>query len=326
MIDLVAFGHAVVDVLSRCDDGLIATHDLVKGTMTLVDPDRAATIYDSMGPGIEVSGGSAANTAAGFASLGGSAAFVGKVADDELGRIFTHDLRATGVAFSTPPRPAVGAGTARSLILVTRDAERTMNTCLGVAAELSPADVDEESVAAARLVYLEGYLIGVPSAGEALATAVAAARRAGTRVVLSLSDPMWVQINRPAFLALLPDVDVLLGNEAEVLVLTGAGSLDAALDQLSVPVVAITRGAGGVVVTDGKERESVPAEAVAEVVDTTGAGDLFAAGFCFGLARDLPLPHCARLGVLAAAEVISHVGARPQTSLETLAAEAGLSA
>ncbi len=323
--DVLAVGSAIVDVLSACDDDLVARHGLQKGTMTLVDRDRAAAVYASMGPGVEVSGGSAANTAAGVASLGGAAAFAGKVADDELGRIFTHDLRATGVAYSTEPAVSE-VGTARCLILVTPDAERTMNTFLGVAAELGAGDVDEALVAAARIAYLEGYLVGVGAAEAALARTIALAREAGTTVALTLSDPLWVRLNRDAFTALLPGVDVLLANEEEALELTGAAGLDAALAALAgtCPVVAITRGARGVVVTDGTETVAVAAEPVDHVVDTTGAGDLFAAGFLFGLARELPLPTCARLGTLAAGEVISHVGARPQTSLRELAAGAGL--
>lgn len=323
--DVLAVGHAIVDVLSHCDDDLVAGHGLQKGTMTLVDGERAATVYASMGPGVEVSGGSAANTAAGVASLGGRAAFVGKVADDELGRIFTHDLRASGVAYSTEP-VASEVGTARCLILVTPDAERTMNTFLGVAGELGAGDVDEALVTSARIAYLEGYLVGLEAAGEALARTVTLARAAGTTVALTLSDPLWVRLNREAFSALRPDVDVLLANEEEALELTGAAGLDAALVNLAAtsPVVAVTRGARGVMATDGKETVAVPADPVDHVVDTTGAGDLFAAGFLFGLARDLPLETCSRLGTLAAAEVISHVGARPQTPLRDLAVSAGL--
>lgn len=323
--DVLAVGSAIVDVLSTCDDELVARHGLQKGTMTLVDRNRAAAIYAAMGPGVEVSGGSAANTAAGVASIGGAAAFVGKVADDELGRIFTHDLRATGVAYSTPPVVSV-VGTARSLILVTPDAERTMNTFLGVAAELGAADIDEAVVASARIAYLEGYLVGVGAAEAALDRTVTLAREAGTAVALTLSDPLWVRLNTDHFSALLPGVDVLLANEEEALELTGAADLKAALAVLAAtcPVVAITRGAHGVVATDGSETVAVAADPVDHVVDTTGAGDLFAAGFLFGRARDLPLETCARLGTLAAAEVISHVGARPQASLRELAAGAGL--
>jgi sugar/nucleoside kinase (ribokinase family) len=326
-MDVVALGSAIVDVLSHCDDDFVVAHGLVKGTMALVDAERAEAIYASMGPGVEMSGGSAANTAAGVASLGGRAAFVGKVADDQMGRIFAHDLRATGVAYTTPPAPAAdGPGTARCLILVTPDAQRTMNTFLGVAGELGADDVDEALVASAAIAYVEGYLVGLPSAEDALGRAVKAAHGAGRRVALTLSDPVWVAHRRDDFLALLGDVDVLVANEAEAQALTGEQDLDAVLAALSrsCPVVAVTRSEHGAVVTDGQETAAVPAAAVQQVVDTTGAGDLFAAGFLRGLTAGLPLPDCARLGCLAAGEVISHVGARPQTSLAELAAAAGL--
>jgi sugar/nucleoside kinase (ribokinase family) len=326
-LDVVALGSAIVDVLSHCDDDFVAGHGLVKGTMALVDAERAEAVYASMGPGVEVSGGSAANTAAGVASLGGRAAFVGKVADDEMGRIFSHDLRATGVAYTTPPAPVSnGRGTARCLILVTPDAQRTMNTFLGVAGELGAGDVDEALVGSAAVVYVEGYLVGLPSAEGALRRAVKAAHAAGRRVALTLSDPVWVAERREEFLALLADVDVVLANEAEARALTGQEDIDAALALLSraCPVVAVTRSEQGAVVTDGRETAAVPAAPVPQVVDTTGAGDLFAAGFLRGLTAGLPLSGCARLGCLAAAEVISHVGARPQTSLADLATAAGL--
>jgi sugar/nucleoside kinase (ribokinase family) len=324
-LDVVAVGHAIVDVLAHCDDALVAAHGLVKGTMTLVDLERSAAVYDNMPAGIEVSGGSAANTAAGVASLGGRAAFVGKVRDDSLGEIFTHDLRSTGVGYATPPGTS-GPPTARCLILVTPDAERTMNTYLGVAGELAAGDIDEGLVASARITYVEGYLVGLPSAEGALEAAVAAAQRAGRRVALTLSDPSWVALQRNAFGALLPKVDILLGNESEALEITGEATLDAALAALAktCAVVAVTRGAQGAVGSDGGETVSAPAEPVSQVEDTTGAGDLFAAGFLLGLARERPLEECLRLGALAAAEVISHTGARPQTSLAALAAVRGL--
>jgi sugar/nucleoside kinase (ribokinase family) len=293
-----------------------------------------------MPAGIEVSGGSAANTAAGVASLGGAAAFVGKVRDDALGGIFTHDLRSTGVVYTTPAATS-GPPTARCLILVTPDAERTMNTYLGVAGELAAPDVDESLVASARITYVEGYLVGLPTAEGALDAAVDAAHRAGRRVALTLSDSFWVQLQRDAFTALLPRVDILLGNEGEALEMTGEADLEGAIAALhksregSAPpdppaagprlIVALTRGAAGAMASDGEETVSVPAEPVAVVEDTTGAGDLFAAGFLLGLARERPLTDCLRLGALAAAEVISHTGARPQTSLAALAAAKGLS-
>ena len=324
-VDVVAVGHAVVDVLAHCDDALVAAHGLTKGTMTLVDLDRSAAIYESMPAGIEASGGSAANTAAGVASLGGSAAFVGKVRDDALGEIFILDLRSTGVVYTTPPGPS-GPPTARCLVLVTPDAERTMSTYLGTAGELAADDVDRALVASAAITYVEGYLVGLSSAEEALTAAVEAAHAAGRRVALTLSDPSWVALQRDAFTALLPNVDILLGNEAEAREITGENDLEAALRSLSktCPVVALTRGAAGAVASDGDETISVSAEPVADLEDTTGAGDLFAAGFLFGLARGRPLEDCLRLGTLAAAEVISHTGARPQRSLAELAAARGL--
>jgi sugar/nucleoside kinase (ribokinase family) len=325
-LDVVAVGSAIVDVLAHCDDALVAANGLVKGTMVLVDHDRSAAIYETMPAGVRVSGGSAANTAAGIASLGGAVAFVGKVRDDAMGEVFTHDLRSTAVVYTTPPGTS-GPPTARCLILVTPDAERTMATYLGTAGELGAGDVDPALVASARITYVEGYLVGLPSAEGALAAAAEAAHAAGRRFALTLSDPAWVAVQHEAFTALLPTVDILLGNEAEALGITGENDLEAALRALTktCPVVAITRGPAGAVASDGNETVSVPAEPVAEVEDTTGAGDLFAAGFLLGLARERPLADCLRLGALAAAEVISHTGARPQTSLAALAAAKGVS-
>jgi sugar/nucleoside kinase (ribokinase family) len=293
--------------------------------MVLVDHDRSAAIYETMPAGIQVSGGSAANTAAGIASLGGAVAFVGKVRDDAMGELFTHDLRSTAVAYTTPPGSS-GPPTARCLILVTPDAERTMATYLGTAGALGAADVDPTLVASARITYVEGYLVGLPSAEGALAAAADAAHAAGRRFALTLSDPAWVALQHEAFTSLLPSVDILLGNEAEALELAGESGLEAALRALTkiCPVVALTRGPAGAVASDGNETVRVPAEPVAEVEDTTGAGDLFAAGFLLGLARERPLDDCLRLGALAAAEVISHTGARPQTSLAALAAAKGV--
>jgi sugar/nucleoside kinase (ribokinase family) len=324
-LDVVTVGSAIVDVLTHVGDELVTANGLVKGTMVLVDHDRSAALYGTMPPGIEVSGGSAANTAAGVASLGGAVAFIGKVRDDALGEIFTHDLRSTGVVYDVPAGTS-GPPTARCLILVTPDAERTMSTYLGTAGELSAADVDPGLIGSARITYVEGYLVGLPSAEGALAAAVKAAHAAGRKVALTLSDPIWVDLQRDAFKALLPDVDILLGNETEALGLTGEPTLDGAVATLtkSVPVVALTQGPKGAIASDGKETVSVAAEPVDKVVDTTGAGDLFAAGFLLGLARTRPLGDCLRLGALAAGEVISHMGARPQTSLAALAADRGV--
>jgi sugar/nucleoside kinase (ribokinase family) len=323
--DVLTIGNAIVDVLAPCDDALLERLGLGKGTMSLVDDRHAAIIYAAMGPGIEVSGGSAANTATGVASLGGRAAFVGKVRDDETGEIFTHDLRATGVTYTTPAAH-LGAATARCLVLVTPDAQRTMSTHLGIAGELSAGDVDGELVNGALITFVEGYLVGLPSAESALAAAVKTARDAGRRVALTLSDPQWVGARRDAFSALVADVDILLANEEEACQLTGEADAGAALAVLarSCPVVAVTRSERGALVSDGTETVAVPAEPVSSVIDTTGAGDLFAAGFLLGLARELALPDCARLGALAAAEVIGHLGARPQAALADLAGRAGL--
>jgi sugar/nucleoside kinase (ribokinase family) len=324
-LDVVTVGSAIVDVLAHSDDAFIASHGLVKGTMGLVDHDQSAALYDAMPPGIEISGGSAANTAAGIASLGGAVAFVGKVRDDALGEIFTHDLRSTGVVYTTPPG-ASGPPTARCLVLITPDAERTMSTYLGTAGEMSAADVDPALVASARITYVEGYLVGLPTTEGALEAAIKAAHAAGRKVALTLSDPAWVALQHDAFKALLPEVDILLGNELEAFELTGESDVEAALRALtkSCSVVALTRGPAGALASGGDETTSVPAEPVAAVEDTTGAGDLFAAGFLLALARERPLQECLRLGALAAAEVISHIGARPQTSLAELAATHGL--
>lgn len=324
-LDIVAVGSAIVDVLAHVDDSVVAAHGLVKGTMVLVDHDRSAALYATMPPGIEVSGGSAANTAAGVASLGGSVGFVGKVRDDAFGEVFTHDLRSTGVVYTTPPGTS-GPPTARCLILVTPDAERTMSTYLGTAGELSADDVDPDLIASARITFVEGYLVGLPTAEGALRVAVEAAHAAGRQVSLTLSDPVWVGLQRDAFKVLLPEIDILLANEVEALELTGESDVDAALRSLAetCAVVAITRSAAGAIAASGDEIARVPAESVDRVEDTTGAGDLFAAGFLLGLARQRPLQDCLRLGALAAAEVISHIGARPQTSLAELAAGRGL--
>lgn len=322
-VDVLAFGNAIVDVLVHCPDDLPDELGLTKGTMSLVDARRAAEIYRAMGPGVEVSGGSAANTATGVASLGGRAAFVGKVSDDELGEIFTHDLRATGVTYATPLATG-GPPTARCLVLVSPDGQRTMATHLGVAGELSAADVDQGLVERARITFLEGYLVGLPTAEEALTTAVDAARASGGLVALTLSDPMWVGARREAFINLLSDVDILLANEHEACQLTGEPDADTAIKLLrrSCPVVAVTCSEHGALVADRTDTVAVPAQRVERVIDTTGAGDLFAAGFLFGLARDLHVVDCARLGAVAAAEVIGHLGARPQVSLADLAVDA----
>ena len=320
-LDVVAVGSAIVDVLAGADDATLDALGLVKGTMALVDAERADALYASMGPAVEVSGGSAANTAAGVASFGGAAAFLGKVADDQFGAVFTHDIRAVGVEFATPPA-AAGPATARCLILVTPDAQRTMSTYLGAATGLGPGDIDEDLVGRARFTYVEGYLWDPPEAIHALRRAMDAAHAAGGRVALSLSDPFCVARHRREFLDLLDgEVDVLFANEEEIVSLLEAGSFEDAVAAVRgrCEVAALTRGPlGSVVVSDGPAIRG-PAAPVASVVDTAGAGDLYAAGFLFGLSREPDLERCARLGSLAAAEVISHMGARPAVPLASLA-------
>jgi len=319
-LDVLGIGNAIVDVLSHADEGFLAEHDLPKGAMTLIDAERADRLYGAMGPGIEISGGSCANTVVGAASLGSRVAYVGKVRDDQLGGIFAHDIRAAGVGFATPAATD-GPGTARCLILVTPDAQRTMCTYLGACVELGPEDVDEDLVAAAAVTYLEGYLWDPPRAKDAFRVAMDTARQAGRRVALTLSDPFCVERHRDEFRDLVDGpVDVLFANQDEITALYEA-DLDAAVAAVRgrCEVAVVTRSEHGslVVTADGVER--VPAAAVERVVDTTGAGDLFAGGFLHGLTRGLALPECARLGGLAAAEVISHFGARPEADLADLA-------
>ncbi|HEV7888947.1 MAG TPA: adenosine kinase [Acidimicrobiales bacterium] len=318
-LDVVAIGSAIVDVLAHADDAFVASEGLVKGTMALIDADRAEALYGDMGPAVEVSGGAAANTAAGVASFGARAAFVGKVRDDQLGAVFAHDIRAAGVQYDTPAA-VDGPPTARCLIVVTPDAQRTMSTYLGAAVGLRPSDIDVSVVEGAAVTYLEGYMWDPPEAIEALRLAVGVARGAGRKVAFSLSDPFCVDRHRAEFLDLIErDVDVLFANEDEAVSLFEADSLDSALKELSAMcgLVAVTRGAAGSVVVADGQAVAVAAEP-ASVVDTTGAGDLFAAGFLVGLVRGLDVAECGRLGSLAAAEVISHVGARPMTALSTL--------
>ena len=313
VLDVVGVGNAIVDVIAAVGETFIADHGLVKGAMTLVSAERSAELYDAMPPGIAASGGSAANTMAGVASFGGRAGFIGRVRDDQLGEVFVHDIRATGVAFNVPPAPD-GPPTARCLIQVTPDAERTMNTFLGTSALLGPADVDTGLVASARITYCEGYLWDVQVAKDAIRVAMEAAGEAGRTVALALSDSYCVERHRSEWLDLIEDrVDVVFGNEAEVCALHSTGDLRAAQDRTArmARTVVITRGARGSVVVEGATVEEVPASPVPQVVDATGAGDLYAAGFLWGLSRGAPLDRCAQLGSLAAAEVIGHVGARP---------------
>jgi sugar/nucleoside kinase (ribokinase family) len=321
LYDVVGIGNAIVDVLAHADDAFITRHGLNKGTMTLIDAERADSLYAAMGPAIEVSGGSAANTIAALASLGGRGAFIGKVKDDQLGAIFRHDIVALGIAFGSRPATDGLSSTARCLILVTPDAQRTMNTYLGVASELGPDDVDPALIANARVTYLEGYLWDRPAAKAAFVAAAELAHQAGRTVSLSLSDPFCVDRHRHDFVELVDrHVDVLFANEDEIVSLYQEHSFDAALQRVRhhSPIAVLTRSEKGAVVVAGDEVHVVDAEPVAHVVDTTGAGDAYAAGFLWGLARGLRLEVCARVAAICAAEVISHVGARPEVSLADL--------
>ncbi|MDQ1391865.1 MAG: hypothetical protein QOF30_842 [Acidimicrobiaceae bacterium] len=322
--DIITIGHAIVDVLAPSSDELPGAHGMEKGTMTLIEEERATELYDVLGPAIESSGGSAANTAAGIAALGGSVAFMGKVRDDKLGEVFTHDIRASGVAFDVPAA-TTGPGTGLCLIMVSPDAQRTMATYLGAGAFLYPDDIDANLCIEAKVVYIEGYMCGLHETEWSVSKAAAACHLKGGRFALSLSDPYWVDLKAAALGALLNDVDILFGNEEEVTAMTGA-NLDLALAELAhrCELVVVTRGAKGSLVVANNSVIEVPAHPVETVVDTTGAGDLFAAGFLYGLTHDYEPADCAELGSLAAAEVIGHLGARPQTSLSKLAAEAGL--
>jgi sugar/nucleoside kinase (ribokinase family) len=335
-VEVVTLGHAIVDVLAPVEDSTIAGFGLEKGTMNLVDDERSARLYATLGPATAVSGGSAANTAAGLASLGASVAFVGRVRDDDLGQVFGDDIRAAGVDYHVPPA-LDGPGTGTSVIMVTPDAERTMCTSLGAGDLLEPGDVDAGLVSSARLVYLEGYLVGLPTTDPTVKATLDAADRGQTEVALSLSDPQWVTLHGKELDALVDRIDLLFGNEQEVVGLTGEADLVAAAAGLARrgPTVIVTRGPlGAVVVTrrgpaGQEEREdvtvtTVPAEQVGRVVDTTGAGDLFAAGYLFGHVRGLGPDQSARLGAIAAAEIISHFGARPTAPLGPLAAGRGL--
>jgi adenosine kinase len=318
--DVIGIGNAIVDVIARAEDDFLVEHGMHKGAMALIDQARAEKIYQAMGPAVESSGGSAANTIVGVASFGGHAAFIGKVKDDELGRAFAHDIRAARVAFETKPA-GEGPSTARCYIMVTPDGERTMNTFLGAAQDLKLADIDEAKVASAALIYLEGYLWDPPQAKEAFVKAAAVAHKAGRRVALTLSDAFCVDRYRAEFLDLIRKgtVDIVFANEHELHSLYETADFDTAVKALrhDAKLAVITRSEKGCVVVTRKTVEAVQAMPIDRVVDVTGAGDLFAAGFLIGLAR-------ARLGALAAAEVIQHIGARPAVSLKALAAENGL--
>jgi sugar/nucleoside kinase (ribokinase family) len=325
-IELVGIGNAIVDVIAHAEEAFLAEEALVKGTMTLIDAERAAALYRRMGPAIEASGGSTANTMAGFASLGGQGAFIGKVRDDLLGEVFRHDLTAQGVRFETPAA-SDGPATARCLIFVTGDGQRTMGTYLGACAELAPEDIDPALVGAAGVTYLEGYLFDPPLAQQAFRTAAEIAHAQGRRVALSLSDPFCVERHRADFRELVEGhVDILFANEIEICSLYETADFAAAARAVRghVAIAVLTRSAAGSVILTESAEYVVAAAPVARVVDTTGAGDLYAGGFLYGLTRGLPLPTCGSIGSLCAAEIISHIGARPEVDLKRLMAEAGL--
>jgi sugar/nucleoside kinase (ribokinase family) len=325
--DVLGIGNAIVDVIARTEEDFLLKQGMHKGTMALIDEPRAQAIYDAMGPAIETSGGSAANTIVGISSLGARSAFIGKVKDDVLGRAFTHDIRAAGVAYTTPPA-AAGASTACCYVLVTPDGERTMNTYLGAAQDLHPNDIDADLVAASSIVYLEGYLWDPKNAKDAFVKAAKIAHEAERTVALTLSDAFCVDRWRDEFLQLMRSktVDLIFANEAELRSLYQTSDFDSAVKALraDIATAVVTRSEKGCVVITREGTEAVPAFPVERVVDTTGAGDLFAAGFLTGLARGADDRTCGRLGGLAAAEVIGHLGARPEASLKDLAHENGL--
>ncbi|MDB5479105.1 MAG: adenosine kinase [Caulobacteraceae bacterium] len=328
LYDVAAIGNAIVDVIAPAGEEFLVAEGLAKGAMTLIDEQRAADLYDRMAPGIEASGGSAGNTVAGVASLGGRSAYIGKVADDAMGGIFTHDIRAIGAHFTTPPL-ASGPATARCLINVTPDGQRTMSTYLGACVELTAADVEPEIIESAKIVYLEGYLFDPEEARRAFAKAAGLARGAGRKIALSLSDAFVVERHRHALLAFIDtQVDILFANESEMAALFETANWAAAAREIRgrVDIAAITRSEAGSLVLTPETEHIINAAPGAKVVDTTGAGDQYAAGFLYGLANGRPLDVCGKLGSLAAAEVIGHYGPRPETSLAELARAGGLEA
>ncbi len=323
---VIAVGNALVDVISQVSEEFIAKqsddHGMEKGAMTLVEEERAVELYSQMSKSLETSGGSAANTMAGFASFGGKGAFTGKVADDALGKVFQEDIRSLGVNFETQPL-IVGASTGRCMILVTPDADRTMNTFLGASIELSPIDIDQNIIASAQITYLEGYLFDRAQAKAAFIAAANYAHEAGHKIALTLSDPFCVDRHRHDFLDLVENhVDILFANEDEIKSLFMQEEFDDAISAISkhVDIAAITRSEKGAVIISKGEQIKIDAVPVENVIDTTGAGDQFAAGFLYGLTEGKPLAECGKLGAIAAAEVISHIGPRPAVKLADLAA------
>ena len=319
--DVTAIGNAIVDVLAKADDALLAEHKLPKGGMSLIDAPTAERLYAVMGPGVEASGGSAANTIAGIAALGGKTAYIGKVADDQLGKVFTHDIRAVGVSYTTPPLKG-GLPTARCLIFVTPDAQRTMQTFLGATSQLNPEDVDMNAIKASKVLYLEGYLWDQPQAKKAMREAAVEAKRAGVKVSLTLSDSFCVARFRDEFKELIKNhVDILFANESEILSLYEVTDFDAALQAVrkDAEIAALTRSEKGSVVVNGDEVHVIDAVKGVKVVDTTGAGDAYAAGYLYAFTQGRNLAKCGRLGGVMAAEVISHMGPRVEADVKALA-------
>jgi len=325
--DVLAIGNAIVDIIAKAEDDFLVEQDIVKGAMNLIDMERAEALYGAMGPTIETSGGSAGNTAAGIASLGGKVAYIGKVADDHLGGVFTHDIHAIGVTYSTPVL-AEGEATARSMILVTPDGERSMNTYLGACAQLSPNDIDADLIKQSKLIYFEGYLWDPADAKDAIREAARIAHENGSKMAMTLSDAFCVDRYRDEFLELMRSgtVDIVFANEAELKSLYQTSDLDSAVSAIreDCELAAVTLGEEGSMVITREKTVAVDAMPIDELVDTTGAGDLFAAGFLYGLTNGHTMDNCARLGSLAASEVIQHIGPRPQVSLKDLAAQTGL--
>ncbi|MDE2404279.1 MAG: adenosine kinase [Sphingomonadales bacterium] len=319
--DVLAIGNAIVDVMAPCADALIEELGMTRGGMALIDTERAHRLYEAMGPAREISGGSAANTLAGLAALGAKCAFIGQVAQDQLGEVFAHDIRAGGITFDTAAR-AGDPPTARCLIFVSPDGQRTMNTFLGASQFLPESALDLDLIASAGVLYLEGYLWDPEEPRAAMRRAIAAARGAGRKVAFTLSDAFVIARHGDDFRALIEagEIDILFANEHELAALTGIDDFHAGITHLGgkVPTVVVTRSEKGAYAIDGGEHAEVPAEPVAKVVDTTGAGDLFAAGFLFGHGRGRPLAECLKLGAVCAAEVISHYGARPEADLKAL--------
>jgi sugar/nucleoside kinase (ribokinase family) len=322
-LDVLCIGNAIVDIIADCDDAFLEREGLTKGMMRLIDAAEATRLYDHMGPAREISGGSAGNTAAGVAALGGKAGFIGQVAPDQLGEFYRHDLTATGVEFITPAAD-LGEPTARSMVLVTPDAHRTMNTFLGAAQLLPPAALDEAQIEGAAVLYLEGYLWDPETPRYAMVKAIDIARRAGRKVAFTLSDTFCIDRHRDGFNQLLDNkrIDILFANEAEIRMLSGAGDFDVAVAMVQnrVETLVVTRSEQGAIAVQGGIRAAVAAEPVDKVVDTTGAGDLFAAGFLYGYTNGKSLEESLHIGAIAAAEVISHYGARPEADLKALVA------